>query len=170
MAYICPIFKWLVCPGFKWHSKTRQFGIQLFFDYLNTRLVQYSDPHFILKSEMSQTLMIAYHYHPSQCLINISLHFILYDSIYRHSQLRGFYHSIFLVCLILGNALLGEPAQDKEDKIKICCIKNSLALRLAKGRHNVLYQNSLYKFIMHLTELLPNSSLHFGNPWYFSNN
>ena len=43
MASICPVFKWLVCLVFKWHSKTRPFGIQPLFDHLNTRLVRYSD-------------------------------------------------------------------------------------------------------------------------------
>ena len=45
MASICTVYKWLGCPVFKWHLKTRLFGIQPLFDHLNIRLVQYSDPH-----------------------------------------------------------------------------------------------------------------------------
>ena len=48
MASICPVFKWLGCLVFKWHSKTRPFGIQPLFDHSNTRRVRYSDPHCIL--------------------------------------------------------------------------------------------------------------------------
>ena len=33
---------------FKWYLKTRPFGIQPLIDHLNTRLVQYSDPHCII--------------------------------------------------------------------------------------------------------------------------
>ena len=39
MAYIFPVFKW--------HWNTRPFGIQPFFDHLNTKLVWYPDPHSI---------------------------------------------------------------------------------------------------------------------------
>ena len=45
MASICLVFKWLGCMVFKWHLKTRPFGIQPLFNHLNTRLVRYSDPH-----------------------------------------------------------------------------------------------------------------------------
>ena len=45
MVSICPLFKCLGCLVFKWHLKTRPFGIQTIFDHLNTRLVWYSDPH-----------------------------------------------------------------------------------------------------------------------------
>ena len=48
MAFICLILKWLGCPVFKWHLKTRPFGIQRLFNHLNTRLVWYWDPHCIL--------------------------------------------------------------------------------------------------------------------------
>ena len=54
MASICPVFKWLGCPVFKWHSKTRPFGIQPLLDQSNTRLVQYSDPHCLLKPTISR--------------------------------------------------------------------------------------------------------------------
>ena len=45
MASICLVFKCLGSTVFKWHSKTRPFGIQPLFDHLNTRLVWDSDPH-----------------------------------------------------------------------------------------------------------------------------
>ena len=45
MASICTVFKWLGCLLFKWHSKTRPFGIQPLFDHLNNKLVRYSYPH-----------------------------------------------------------------------------------------------------------------------------
>ena len=38
MACICSVFKWLGCPVFKWHLKTRPFGVGPLFDHLNTRL------------------------------------------------------------------------------------------------------------------------------------
>ena len=37
----------LGCLAFKWHSKTRPFGIQPLYYHLNTRLVQYLDLHCI---------------------------------------------------------------------------------------------------------------------------
>ena len=36
---------------FKWHAKTKPFGIQPLFVHLNTRLVGYLDPHCILFPE-----------------------------------------------------------------------------------------------------------------------
>ena len=46
MASICPEFKCLGCLVFKWHLNTGPFGIQTFFNHLNTELVWYSDPHY----------------------------------------------------------------------------------------------------------------------------
>ena len=37
MGSICPVLKWLGCPVFKWHSKTIPFGMQPFYNHLNTR-------------------------------------------------------------------------------------------------------------------------------------
>ena len=41
MASICSEFNWLCCPLFKWHSKTRPFGIQPLINHSNTRVVWY---------------------------------------------------------------------------------------------------------------------------------
>ena len=45
MASICPVFNWLGCPVFKWHSNTVTFGRQPLLHHLNTELVQYSENH-----------------------------------------------------------------------------------------------------------------------------
>ena len=45
MASISLIFKWSSCPVFKQHLNTRPFRIQPIFDFSNTELVWYSDPH-----------------------------------------------------------------------------------------------------------------------------
>ena len=46
----------LGCPAFKWHSKTRPFGIQPLFYHLNTRLVQYLDLHCIPLFELQKVV------------------------------------------------------------------------------------------------------------------
>ena len=48
MVSICSVFKWLGWPVFICHSKTKPFGIWPLLDHLNTKQVQYSDPHCIL--------------------------------------------------------------------------------------------------------------------------
>ena len=40
-------------PVFKWHSNNRPFGDRTTIDHLNTRLVQYSDPHCIMNTVVS---------------------------------------------------------------------------------------------------------------------
>ena len=75
MASICPVFKWLGCPEFKWHLKTKSFGISFQPVEYQTSSV-FRSPLYLECFEMDNSL----NYPPAALAIGTCYNFVKYSN------------------------------------------------------------------------------------------